>query len=136
MKKTPLEKWIAAKVSGDKDRDLRIEALREYQDEVEQIQTDAEGEFAAYESEIEIYQAQVISYQEDLVNWQILREAAVLPAEGIIGTFHDDFRWTFVDKNNPEKFWPFIYRTWIAQGIIISVLFILILIFQKRKDIT
>jgi hypothetical protein len=41
-----------------------------------------------------------------------------------------------VDKNDPEKFWPFIYKTWIAQGIIIGVLFVLILVFQKRKDIT
>ncbi|MGW8226413.1 MAG: ATP-binding cassette domain-containing protein, partial [Anaerolineales bacterium] len=113
-----------------------LEELRAYQDEVKQIQTGAEAEFATYESEIEIYQAQVIAYQEDLVNWQIVREAAVLPTEGLIGTFVDDFRWTFVDKNNPEKFWPFIYKTWIAQGVIIGVLFILILVFQKRKDIT
>jgi hypothetical protein len=100
------------------------------------IRTNSEAEFAAYEAEIEIYQAQVISYQEGLVNWQIIREAAVLPAEGMIGTFNNDFRWTFVDKNNPEKFLPFIYKTWIAQGIIIGVLFFLILILQKRKDIT
>jgi putative flippase GtrA len=81
-----------------------------------------------------VYQAQVISYQEELVNWQIIREAAALPAEGLIGTFVDDFRWTFVDKDNPEKFWPFIYKTWIAQIVIISVLFFAILILQKRKD--
>jgi ABC-type multidrug transport system ATPase subunit len=113
-----------------------LDELREYQEEVELIQTSAEAEFAAYEAELEVYQAQVVSYQEELVNWQIIREAAVLPAEGMIGTFNNDFRWTFVDKNNPEKFWPFIYKTWIAQGVIIGVLFILILVFQKRKDIT
>jgi hypothetical protein len=111
-----------------------LDSLQEYQTQVKQIQADAEGEFAAYEAEIEVYQAQVISYQEELVNWQIIREAAALPAEGLIGTFVDDFRWTFVDKDNPEKFWPFIYKTWIAQIVIISVLFFAILILQKRKD--
>jgi ABC-type multidrug transport system ATPase subunit len=111
-----------------------LEQLRVYQDNVEEIRTNAQGEFAAYEAEIGIYQAQVVSYQEELVNWQIIREGAVLPAEGLIGTFDNDFRWVFVDKNNPEKFWPFIYKTWMAQGIIIGVLFVLILIFQKRKD--
>jgi hypothetical protein len=113
-----------------------LEELREYQDEVTLIRSNSEAEFAGYEAELEIYQAQVISYQEGLVNWQIVREAAALPAEGMIGTFNNDFRWTFVDKNNPGKFWPFIYKTWIAQGIIIGVLFFLILILQKRKDIT
>ena len=113
-----------------------LEELRAYQDEVTLIRSNSEAEFAAYEAEIEIYQAQVISYQEELVNWQIIREAAALPVEGMIGTFNNDFRWTFVDKNNPSKFWPFIYKTWIAQGIIIGVLFFLILILQKRKDIT
>jgi ABC-type multidrug transport system ATPase subunit len=111
-----------------------LDSLQDYQTLVKQIQADAEGEFAAYEAEIEVYQAQVISYQEELVNWQIIREAAALPAEGLIGTFVDDFRWTFVDKDDPQKFWPFIYRTWIAQIVIISVLFFAILILQKRKD--
>jgi ABC-type multidrug transport system ATPase subunit len=112
-----------------------LEELQDYQTRVKKIQADSEAEFAAYEAEIEVYRAQVISYQEELVNWQITREAAVLPAEGLIGTFDNDFRWTFVDKDNPKKFWPFIYKTWIAQGVIISVLFFAILILQKRKDI-
>ncbi len=109
--------------------------LKEYQNLVKKIQADSEADFAAYEAEIEVYQVQVISYQEELVNWQITREAAALPAEGLIGTFNEDFRWTFVDKDNPDKFWPFIYKTWIAQGVIISILFFAILILQKRKDI-
>jgi ABC-type multidrug transport system ATPase subunit/pSer/pThr/pTyr-binding forkhead associated (FHA) protein len=111
-----------------------LAALQDYQTLVEQIQADAEAEFAEYESEIEVYQAQVVSFQEELVNWQITREAAALPAEGLIYTFAKDFSWTFVDKNNPDKFWPFIYRTWIVQGVIISVLFFAILLLQKRKD--
>ncbi len=113
-----------------------LAALQAYQTLVEQIQTDAEGEFAAYEAEIEVYQAQVVSYQEELVGWQIAREAAVLPAEGLINTFVEDFRWTFVNKDNPDEFWPFIYKTWVAQGIIISILFVAILVLQKRKDIS
>jgi hypothetical protein len=112
-----------------------LAALQEYQTLVEGIQAEAEAEFAAYEAEIQVYQAQVIRYQEDLATWQITREAAVLPAEAMIFTFNDDFRWTWVNKENPDEFWPFIYQTWIAQGIIISVLFVAILVLQKRKDI-
>jgi hypothetical protein len=109
--------------------------LQEYQQLVEQIQADAEAEFAEYESELEVYQAQVVSYQEELVSWQIAREAAVLPAEGLIDTFYEDLKWTFVNRDDPEQFWPFIYKTWVAQGTIIGVLFVAILILQKRKDI-
>ncbi len=116
-----------------------LAALQEYQTLVEQIQEDAKFEFDAYEAELQVYRAQVeeqiVSYQEELISWQAARAAAVLPAEGLIDTFVEDFRWAFVDKDNPDEYWPFIYETWIAQGAIIGVLFVAILFLQKRKDV-
>jgi ABC-type multidrug transport system ATPase subunit/predicted component of type VI protein secretion system len=108
--------------------------LEEYQETVEQIRAASEQEFAEYEAEIQIYQSEMIAFQEELVGWQIAREAAVLPAESLINTFQRDFGWTFVDKENPDQFWPFIINTWVAQGVIIGTLFIAILVLMKRKD--
>ena len=89
---------------------------------------------ADYEAELQIYQSEMVAFQEQLVGWQIAREAAVLPAESLINTFHRDFGWTFVDQEDPDQFWPFIFNTWVAQGIIIGVLFVAILALMKRKD--
>jgi ABC-type multidrug transport system ATPase subunit/predicted component of type VI protein secretion system len=111
-----------------------LNELQAYQELVDQIRADSEAEFADYEADLEVYQSQAIAYQEDLVGWQIAREAAVLPAESLINTFHRDFGWTFVDKSDPDQFWPFVTGTWIAQAVIIGILFVSILVIQKRKD--
>lgn len=108
--------------------------LEDYQATVEQIRAASEAEFEEYEAEIQIYQSEMIDFQEQLVGWQIAREAAVLPAESLINTFHRDFGWTFVDQEDPDQFWPFILNTWVAQGIIIGILFVGILALMKRKD--
>ena len=113
-----------------------LASLQEYQTQVEGIQADAKAAFAAYEAELELYRAEAIAFQEELVGWQIARESAVLPAEGLIGRFAEDFGWTFVDKDNPTALQQFITTTWLAQGAIISILFVGILILQKRKDVT
>ncbi len=112
-----------------------VAAVKEYQTQVEQIQTDAEAEFAAYEADLEIYQAQAIANQEALVNWQIAREVAVLPAEAMLDRFNKEYGWAFVNKEDPSQFSQKILKTWMAQGIIISILFVGILILQKRKDV-
>lgn len=111
-----------------------LSELEAYQELVDQIRAESEAKFADYEAEIQVYQSEAIAFQEGLVGWQIAREAAVLPAETLINTFHRDFGWTFVDKEDPEQFWPFLTNTWIAQGVIIALLFASILVVQKRKD--
>jgi hypothetical protein len=40
-----------------------------------------------------------------------------------------------VDKNDPQAFWTKILTTWVAQGIINSILVLAVLIMVKRKDV-
>jgi hypothetical protein len=89
-----------------------------------------------YEAEAEVYQAEMEAYLEQNVEWEIAREAAVNPAEGLIGTIYEDYGWTFVDQNDSQAFWSKILTTWIAQGVIIVVLLLGVLLMVKRKDAT
>ncbi|MEJ2758534.1 MAG: ABC transporter permease, partial [Anaerolineales bacterium] len=112
-----------------------LETLQDYQTEVETIQAQAKADFASYEAEVSVYQAEVVVYQEALIEHQAAVAAAVQPAEAIMGTFVRDQPWTFVDKNNPDSFWPFLLKTWSAQLAMIVILFGGILLLQKRKDV-
>ncbi|MEJ2484719.1 MAG: FHA domain-containing protein [Anaerolineales bacterium] len=112
-----------------------LSALQAYQTQVEGLQAATKADFAKYESEISVYQAEMVVYQEDLIEYKAAVASAVQPAEAVMNTFVENIGWTFVDKDNPDEFWPFIYRTWGAQVLIISILFGGILILQKRKDV-
>jgi hypothetical protein len=111
-------------------------AVQNWIEEVQQIQADAKAELAAYEAEVGVYQARLVDYQTELINWQIARAAAVEPAEGLIGQVKKDFGWIFVDTNDGPAFWRMITVTWAAQLGISAILFFLILLLQKSKDIT
>jgi hypothetical protein len=58
-----------------------------------------------------------------------------LPAEGAIELYNKDFGWLFVDQGNDGAYWGTLTTTWVAQGAIILILFGLIVVLQKRKDI-
>jgi ABC-type multidrug transport system ATPase subunit/pSer/pThr/pTyr-binding forkhead associated (FHA) protein len=109
--------------------------LQEWQVVAEKVQADSTAAFAAYEAEIVVFQAEVVAYQEALITHRGSIIAAVQPAEAIVGTFARDLGWAFVDKDDPAVFWPFLIKTWVAQGVIIGILFVGILILQKRKDV-
>ncbi len=124
-------------------------ALRAWQAEVDQIQAGYEAqladyrvevqayqdEVAAYQTELQDYQAGAIQHQQDLTVWQVARESAAGKAESLILQINRDFGWTFVDKNDPTLYYPKIIGTWFAQLVYSGVLFVLILILQKRKDV-
>ena len=112
-----------------------LATLREYQTEVETLQIQAEADFARYESELGLYQAEVVSYQQAMIARQAAEAAAVQPAEGILEVFSRDLRWAFVDQDDPGAYWPFLFKTWGAQLLIIGLLFGGILLLQKRKDV-
>jgi ABC-type multidrug transport system ATPase subunit len=112
-----------------------LDSLEAYQAEVESIQSAAEADFADYESELGIYQAQVTTYQQERIEWQLQREAAIQPVEGLINATHRDFGWTFVNKEDPVAYWPSLLLSWGAQGLIIGILFVGTLIMVKRKDV-
>jgi ABC-type multidrug transport system ATPase subunit len=111
-------------------------AVQTWLEEVQTIQEQSKVEFAAYEAEAQIFQAQMVDYQTELINWQIARAAAVEPAEGLVGQVKKDFGWTFVDKDDTAAYGQMLVSTWSAQLIISGVLFGLILLLIKRKDVT
>ncbi|MCC7359818.1 MAG: FHA domain-containing protein [Anaerolineales bacterium] len=124
-------------------------ALRAWQADVDQIQADYEAELADYRAQVQVYQDGVADYQADLqayqdamidyqqrlAAWQVARASAVEPAEGLIYQVNRDFGWTFVDKHDPTRYYPKIVGTWIAQLVYSGVLFLVILVLQKRKDV-
>jgi hypothetical protein len=112
-----------------------LSSLQEYQTHVEELQEIAKVDFDQYEAEIAVYQAELVVYQESLIEYKAAVASAVQPAEAVLATFVNNIRWTFVDRDNPDEFWPFLLRTWGAQLLIISILFGGILILQKRKDV-
>jgi ABC-type multidrug transport system ATPase subunit len=78
------------------------------------------------EKQFEEYQSQADTYGEDLRTWQSDREKAVGGAEGQIEGILKSYRPAL--EGDVEK-------SWTALGIISAVVFVLILIFQKRKDV-
>lgn len=123
-------------------------AMAEYQEQLEAYQEEAGAIQAAYEAQLEQYRAQLgvfeaeaASYQESIVTsqqaqieYQIATNASILPAEELIRQFKPGFGWTYVDKTNSSAYWGMITTTWIAQFVIIAVLFVGTLFLQKRKD--
>ncbi len=117
-------------------------ALRVWEAEVDTIQTGYEAQLDAYQVEVQAYQTEVqayqesaIEYQQALASWQVARASSVEPAESMISRVNRDFGWTFVDKGDPGLYYPKILSTWIAQVIYSAVLFLVILVLQKRKDV-
>jgi ABC transport system ATP-binding/permease protein len=109
--------------------------LQTYQDEVEQIQSNSKAEFSAYEAAIGVYKAQVVAYQEASLKHQAGVVSAIQPAETVLKKYDEKFGWAFVNKENPTEYWTFILTTWSAQLLISGILFVGIIILQKRKDV-
>jgi hypothetical protein len=109
-------------------------ALGDYQEEVNLIQDQYKADIEAYQAKGDIYKAEVTAYQTELAQWGIDRMSAISTAEGLIDTFNEDFGWTFVNKENTLDYFQRIGRTWLAQGIIILVMFGITLFLIKRKD--
>jgi hypothetical protein len=78
------------------------------------------------EKQFEDYQNRMETYGEDLRDWQSGREKAVRGAEGMIDGLYDQYKPAF--EGDVEK-------GWMALSIISGVLLILIVVFQKRKDV-
>ena len=96
-------------------------ALQAFQAEVNAIREGYKREIDAYQAQSEVYKSEVIAYQTELINWQIAQASAVTHAESVIEQF---------------AYWAKITKTWIIQSGIILILFVAILVLQKRKDIT
>lgn len=113
-----------------------LQSLKDYQNQVEIIRSDYRAQVDEYQAEADIYAAEVADYQKERVDWEIKRASAIEPAEASIDLAVEQFDWSFMNKTTPEIFWFRLGRTWFAQLLIIGLLFIGILVLQKRKDIT
>jgi ABC-type multidrug transport system ATPase subunit len=112
-----------------------FQTLSEYQDEVTAIQNEYKAQVEAHKAEAKIQQAKMISYQEDKFEWEVKRDAVILPAENLIEISMTFYESVYVDKEDEAEYWSRIFTAWIAQLIIITILFVLIIILQKRKDV-
>lgn len=111
-----------------------LNALQSYQDEVAIIQDQYRSEMNLYEAQAELYQAEMEAYTTDLTEYETARNSAVERAEGVIKSVREEFGWAWVNKSDPDIFYPWLYKTWGAQLIICGVYFVIILFLIKRKD--
>jgi hypothetical protein len=88
----------------------------------------------AYEAEADVYQVEMQDYQERYLEWELTRAGAVEAAEGLVGSFHGDYGWTFVDKQNLAAYLGKTLRSWFALTAIVAVLLLGVLWMVKRKD--
>ena len=112
-----------------------LNALSSYQNQVKDIQDSYRNQMDLYRSMADVYQGEMTKYQEDLAMYNISRVAAVKGAEGVIDGVTQQYGWAWVDKDDPNIYYPWLINTWLAQVIISSVYFAIILYLIKRKDV-
>ncbi len=114
---------------------LYLSDLTAYNTQVSQIQNDYKTSMNAWQQQQEDYKTQIETYQNDLSELVIKRAIAVGSAEATIRRFKDDYGWTFVNKNDRPAYLRTLVTTWAAQSIISLILFIGVVILQKRRDV-
>ena len=118
-------------------RDLQayLGELNTYNEDVSKLQDDYKEKINAWQDEQENYKDQIETYQKDLTELKVKRALAVGSAEATIQRYKDDYGWTFLDKENRKDYLGVIVKTWIAQLIIILVVFTGTVFMQKRRDV-
>lgn len=117
------------------DLQAYLNELTLYNQEAARLQDEYKGEVDAWQEEQEQYKDNLQTYQEDLTELEVKRALAIGSAEATIKRFKDDYGWTFIDKEDSVKYHKIILSTWIAQIIIILVVFIGTVFMQKRWDV-
>jgi ABC-type multidrug transport system ATPase subunit/pSer/pThr/pTyr-binding forkhead associated (FHA) protein len=112
-----------------------LNALVSYQIDVKNIQDNYQNQMDLYQVMADVYKSQITKYQEDLAKYDVARISAVNTAEGTIQGISDSYSWAFVNKNDPNIYFPWLFKTWLAQVEIVAVYFLVILYLIKRKDI-
>jgi ABC-type multidrug transport system ATPase subunit/pSer/pThr/pTyr-binding forkhead associated (FHA) protein len=112
-----------------------FQKLQAWETQVTAIQNDYKQQIEAYQAESEVFKSAVITYQTELASWQVGQGSAVSPAEFAVGKYYTDLKWTIVNKNDPAAYFGKIIAAWLVQLFIIVILFVAILVLQKRKDV-
>jgi len=130
----------------DQSDDVAMANWREdflaWEEESNQIKAKFDADKARFDAEFDLYQAQREDYEirraeaaQGGIQRQLTVETSVLPAEELIRQFYPGFGWSYVDKYNTAAYRNMILKTWAAQLVIILILFVLIVILLKRKDV-
>jgi len=114
---------------------LYLSELDTYNEEVAALQDDYKAEIDAWQEEQEDYKDEIKTYQEDLTELEVKRATAIGAAESTIERYREDFGWTFLDKEDRDGYLKTIFKTWIAQIVIILILFGATVYLQKRRDV-
>lgn len=126
-----LEEYQAQAQIAEAELEAYQERVNAYQESLREYQATVDD----YQERLAAYQESVFNFQTERGTWEAERLSAIVPAEGMIRQFDRDFGWTFVNKNDSSAYWGTLVRTWVAQSIIIGILFAGILVLQKRKDV-
>lgn len=114
---------------------IYLSDLKAYTDEVSELQDEYKSEIDAWQEEQESYKDEIVAYQEELTELEVKRAIAIGAAEASIERYKEDFGWTFLDKDDREKYLGTIFSTWAAQALIISIIFLGTIFMQKRRDV-
>jgi hypothetical protein len=112
-----------------------FQKLQVWEAQVNQIQADYKQQIEGYQAQSEVYKSEVITYQTELAAWQVGQGSAVSPAEFAVGKYYNDLQWTVVNKEDTGAYFAKITKAWSVQLLIIFILFVAILVLQKRKDV-
>jgi len=112
-----------------------LNSLVSYQDDVKIIQDNYRNQMDLYKVMADVYKSQMTKYQEDLAKYEVARISAVGSVEGTIQGTSSGYGWAFVNKKDPNIYYPWLFQTWIAQVEIVAVYFVIILFLIKRKDV-
>jgi hypothetical protein len=74
-------------------------------------------------------------YLEDAARYNVARVSAVKGAEGVIESVTEKYGWAWVNKRDPDVFYSWLTRAWVAQIEILVVYYVIILLLIKRKDV-
>lgn len=107
-------------------------ALQEWEVQATAVQDDYKRQIEDFQVRAEVYQAEKVAYETARVQVQV----AVAPAEGIVKTFYDGVKWSYVNKEDRAAYFAKITNAWFVQIFICLILFGAILYLQKRKDVT
>ncbi len=109
--------------------------LTTYNEEVTKLQDEYKTKVDTWQEEQENYKDELEAYQEDLTDLEVKRAISVGSAEASIKRYKEDFGWTFLNKDDREKYLGTIFRTWASQILIIIIIFSGTVFMQKRRDV-
>lgn len=98
--------------------------LQVWEAEATAIQTASQEAFAQYERDLAVY----IEARKNI-------ETSVAPAEGVVRTFYNAIYWGYANKEDVPAYYAKVFTAWFIQMLICLLLFVAILVFQKRKDV-